>query len=329
MMKKINFILLATLFSIISMISCDDDNDSMPTPEVLNIPSELSIDENGFHPEDIKIANNTVYVSGALTGAIVSFDLTEENPTAQLFAAAEAGYSQAWGLESDDKVLLSLLNNVDFSGNPPGPSKLVEYSLSTGNKTNEWDLPAGTAAHTVSIVDGKYYVTDAFRPTLIEVDPSTGNVNGSWFTSTQLNEGFGATIYNGADGFYAHVETSFWYIPIRNGQPGTMEEVSLSGLSGDPVRVDGSTWVADQNTLYYTYNDVRDPADAGIVYKLEFSESTTAIGSVVSTGLDDPSGIWYLEDNGSEYLFVCESQFGGGSGVSSLEFPFTIQVISL
>ena len=329
MIRKINYILIITLFSCLIITSCNQDDDLMPTPEGLDIPSSLSIDENGFHPEDIKIANNIVYVSGALTGTIRSFDLTQDNPTAQVFAAAETDYTQAWGLESDDNVLLSLLNNVDFTGNPPGPSKLVEYNLSTGNKTNEWDLPDGTAGHTVSIVDGKYYVTDAFRPIIIEVDPGTGNVNGSWFTSTQLNEGFGATIYNGTDGFYAHVETSFWYIPINNGQPGTIEEVSISGLSGDPVRVDGSTWVSDQNTLYYTYNDVRDPADAGVVYKLEFSNSTTARGSIVSTGLDDPSGIWYLEDNGSEYLFVCESQFGGGSGVSSLESPFTIKVLTL
>ena len=329
MIRKNNHILLTTLFSIILTTACNQDDDLMQPSAVLNIPSNLSIDENGFHPEDIKIANNIIYVSGALTGTVRSFDLTQDNPTAQVFATAETGYTQAWGLESDGNVLLSLLNNVDFTGNPPGPSKLVAYNLSTGNKTNEWDLPAGTAAHTVSIVDGKYYVTDAFRPTIIEVDPSTGNVNGSWFTSAQLGGGFGATIYNGTDGFYAHVEKSFWYIPINNGQPGTIEEISISGLSGDPVRVDGSTWVGAQNTLYYTYNDVNDPTDAGIVYKLEFSNSTTAVGSEVSTGLDDPSGIWYLEDNGSEYLFVCESQFGGGSGVSSLEFPFSIKVLTL
>ena len=328
MSKRTNSVLIALLFSITFVTSCKD-NDTPPTPVELNIPSKLSIDENGFHPEDIKIANNVVYVSGALTGTLRSFDLTQENPTAQLFAAAEAGYSQAWGLESDDNVLLSLLNNVDFTGNPPGPSKLVEYDLSTANKTGEWDLPAGTAAHTVSIVNGKYYVTDAFRPTIIEVDPSTGNVNGSWFTSTQLSHGFGATIYNGTDGFYAHVDTSFLYIPINNGQAGAIEEVSISGLSAAPVRVDGSTWVGDQNTLYYTYNDVNDPADAGIVYKLAFSNSTTATASVVSTGFDDPSGIWYLENDGSEYLFVCESQFGSGSGLSTLEFPFSIEIIRL
>ena len=287
MTKKINIILFAAILSFGFLSSCEKEDVDMPNPNALNLPNELEIPIDNFYPEDTKVVNNTVYVSSAINGSVFSFDLTEESPTSQTFAAAESGYAQSWGLQSDGKVLLNILNNADFSGggNPPGASKLVEYNLSTGNKTNEWDLHANTVGHTVSIVDGKYYVTDAFQPKIIEVDPSNGNVNGSWFISTQLSHGFGA-----------------------------------------PVRVDGSTLGKDENTIYYTYNDVFDAGDAGIVYKLEFSNSTTAVGSVVSTGFDDPSGIGYLENKGMEYLFVCESQFGSQFGLNTLETPFKVKI---
>ncbi|MFK7979829.1 MAG: hypothetical protein AB8G86_07605 [Saprospiraceae bacterium] len=308
------------------LTSCNEDDDDTPTPMALNLPSELEIPTDNFHPEDVKIVDNVVYVSGARNGEIVSFDLTQDNPTAQTFTPAETGYTQAWGMESDGNVLVSLLNNVDFMGNPPGPSKLVEYDLTTGNKSNEWDLPAGTSAHTVSIVDGKYYVTDVFQPKIIEVNPATNTVTDNWFTSTQLTGGFLATTYDGTGGLYASVDSKFWYIPISNGQAGTIQEVNVSGLGTETSETDGSVFVGSKNTLYYTINDAFDPANAGTVYKLEFSNTTTAVGSMVSTGFDDPSGIWYLENEGTEYIFVCESQFGSLFGLNDLEAPFKVKI---
>lgn len=297
------------------------------------IPSNLTIDDNVFFPEDITIINNRVFLSGLGDGTIRTFDLTETNATAQLFATAETGYAQSWGLKSNGSVVLNLLNNVDFSfATPPGASKLIQYDMN-GTKTAEWDLPANTIGHTVSIVDGKYYVTDFGNPRIIEVDPTTGNVNDSWFTSPQwdpsVDGNVGGTIYDGSAGFYAYLGFKFWYIPISNGQAGTMQEVNISGLSSEQINADGITWGADQNTLYYSSNDTSDPADAGTVYKLEFSNATTATGSIVTTGLDDVSGIWYLENNGSEYLFMCESQFGGLFGINSFDPPFNIEVINL
>ncbi len=293
-------------------------------------PSNLTTDIEGFFPEDITIVNNTAYVSGLGNGTVMSFDLTQEDPTAELFAEAEEGYTQAWGLKSDGTVLLSILDNADFTGGAPGPSKLVEYDIASGTKTGEWDLPAGAIGHTVSIVDGKYYVTDFGSPRIMEVDPSTGTVNESWFTSSDWDpniSGIGGTIYNNDGAFYVSQGNKMWYLPISNGMPGTLEEVNVSGL--DIIDADGISWVDGQNTIYYATNDTGDPANVGTVYKLVFSDATTATGSVVATGLDDSSGLWYYENDGSEYVFVLESQFGALFGINSFEPPFNIEIIPL
>ncbi|SEB35838.1 hypothetical protein SAMN04489761_0097 [Tenacibaculum sp. MAR_2009_124] len=108
-----------------------------------------------------------------------------------------------------------------------------------------------------------------------------------------------------------------------------MQEVSISGLSMEQVNMDGISWGKDNNTLYYASNDAGNPENVGTVYKLEFSNEVTASGTIIKTGLDDTSGVWYLNNNGSEYLFVCESQFGALFGLNSLEPPFNIEIVNL
>ncbi len=313
-------------------ITLNDDNTTAITPQ-LTVPTNLSVADNSFFPEDVVVANNIVYVSGFGDGTIRSFDLTESNPTARLFAEGEAGYAQRWGLTSDGTILLSILNNADFTGNPPGASKLVQHDIATGEKTAEWELPATTIGHTVSIVDGKYYVSDFGNPRIMEVDPATNTVNAEWFTSNQwdpsIDGNLGGVIYNGKDGFYAYLGFQMWYLPISNGQPGTLQQVNVTGLSGEQINVDGISWVSHLNTLYYASNDAGDPANAGTVYKLQFSDATTATGSVIATGLDDTSGVWYISEKGKEYLFVLESQFGALFGFNDLDLPFNIEVIRL
>ncbi len=291
---------------------------------------EITISDEGFYPEDIVIANNVAYVSGLGDGTVRSFDLTQTNPEAQIFAEAEEGYTQAWGLKSDGTKLLSILDNADFSGGAPGPSKLVEYDIASGEKTGEWELPENTIGHTVSLVDGKYYVTDFASPRIMEVDPSAGTINDSWFTSADWDpsiSGIGGTIYDNEGGFYVSQGNKLWYLPISNGTPGTLEEVSVSGL--DLIDADGISWGSNSNTLYYATNDTGDPANAGTVYKLVFSDATTATGSVVTTGLDDSSGLWYYENDGNKYVLVLESQFGALFGINTFEPPFNIEVLQL
>lgn len=291
---------------------------------------ELTVSDSSFFPEDITIVNNVAYISGLGDGTVRSFDLTQTNPTAQLFAAADSGFSQAWGLKSDGSVLLSLLDNANFAGGAPGPSKLVEYDLANGQRTAEWDLPTGAIGHTVSIVDGKYYVTDFGTPRIMEIDPSSNTVNASWFTSSDWDpmiSGIGGTIYNNDGGFYVSQGNKLWYLPISNGMPGTLNEVAVAGI--DIIDADGISWVDSQNTLYYATNDTGDPANVGTVFKLVFTDDTTATASVIENGLDDSSGLWYYEDNGTEYLYVLESQFGALFGLNSYEPPFNIEILQL
>ncbi len=330
-MNHLKFLAI-TLWGILTFVSCSDDDDNTTPVVTLNIPSNLAIADTGFFPEDVTIANNTVFLSGLGDGTIRSFDLTQTNPTAQIFASAETGYTQAWGLKSDGTYLYSILNNADFGGGAPGPSKLVQYDL-LGSKIGEWDLPANTIGHTVSIIDGNYYVSDFANPRIIKVNPTTGTVNDSWFTSPEwdpsIDGSLGGTIYDGSGGLYVYLGFKFWYIPVSNGQPGTMQEVTITGLSGEQINADGITLGSNANTIYYASNDTGNPANVGTVYKLEFSNTTTATGSVVTTGLDDTSGVWYLNNNGSEHLFICESQFGALFGINSFESPFNIEILAL
>ncbi len=293
-------------------------------------PGSITIDETSFFPEDIVIADDIAYVSGLGDGTLRYFDLTQISPTAQLFAAAESGYTQRWGVKVDGTKLLSILDNADFGGGMSGPAKLVEYDIATKAKTGEWDLPAGSIGHTVSIVDGKYYVTDFGQPRIFEIDPVAGTVDDSWFTSAEWDptiSGIGGTIYDNEGGFYVSQGNKLWYLPISGGTPGTLQEVTVNGL--DAVDADGISWVDSQNTLYYATNDTGDPANVGTVYKLEFSDVTTAEGSVIATGFDDASGLWYHEEDGNAYLYLLESQFGALFGINGFEPPFNIEIIPL
>ncbi len=327
-LSKIIFLLSGFFFSFVAFTSCDSNEDT--GTQSLPLPASLQSTENTFYPEDITIINNTAFVSSFADAKIWSFDLTQTDPTGEVFAQGEAGFTQAWGLKSDGTVLLSLLNNADFTGNPPGPSKLVEYNLASREKTREWDLPANAVGHTVSIVDGKYYVGDFGTPRVFEIDPSAGTLNDSWFTSSDWDpaiSGMGGIIYDNDGGFYASQGNKLWYLPINNGTPGTLQEVSISGLSS--IDADGISWDGTNNTLYYATNDTGDPEKLGEAFKLEFTDKTTATGSSLINGLNDTSGVWYLKDQNNEYLFICESQFGALFGFNTVELPFNIQILTL
>ena len=293
-------------------------------------PSNLTSNDLDFFPEDIVIVNDVAYVSGLGDGTLQMFNLNEANPTGEIFADAETGYTQRWGVKSDGTKLLSILDNADFGGGMSGPAKLAEYDIASRTKTAEWDLPEGSIGHTVSIVDGKYYVTDFGQPRIFEVDPSAGTVNENWFTSTEWDpsiSGIGGTIYNNDGGFYISQGNKLWYLPISDGNPGTMQEVNVEGL--DLIDADGISWDDENDALYYATNDTGDPANVGTVYELEFSDATNAIGRIIATDLDDSSGLWYYEKDGTRYVFVLESQFGGLFGINDFEPPFNIEIIEL
>ncbi|MDO6440124.1 hypothetical protein Q4534_22040 [Cyclobacterium sp. 1_MG-2023] len=333
MMKYLNIkILFLAIFTSTILLSCEEDDDMVTPVEELNIPSNISIEDNGFFPEDVVFANNSIFVSGYGDGTIKSIDLSQETAIAQEFVAAEHDYYSRWGLASDGTVLLNLLNNPNFQDiTMNGPSKLVEYNLATGAKTNEWALPENTIGNSVQIVDGKYYVCD-WNPTarIIQIDPATDNIDATWYTNTTdwvpSSGGLGGVIYNNEGGFYIAQGGKFWFLPVTDGTPGTLEEVSISGISS--IDADGITW-AGNNTFYYAENDATDPSgNFGKVYKVELSDPTTATGSILRDGLNDSSGVWFFSNNDKDYLIILESQIGVFFG-NNIVLPFNIEIIEL
>lgn len=323
-------LVLLSLGAIFTACSSDDDSTE---PAMVNLPTNLSITDNSFFPEDVVYSNNTLYVSGFGNGSVKSFDLTSETPTATEFAAADASFYSSWGLATNDNVVLNVINNPNFDDiTMNGPSKLVEYNAQTGAKTNEWDMPANMIGNSVQIVNGKYYVCD-WNPTarIIEVNPATGAVNEAWYTNTTdwdpATGGLGGVIYNSSNAFYISQGGKFWYLPINNdGTPGTLQEVSVSGISN--IDADGITW-AGNNTFYYAENDATDPTgNFGKVYKVVLNDATTATGTIFRDNLNDSSGTWFFNHDGNSYLAVLESQIGVFFG-NSIDLPFNIEIIKL
>lgn len=328
-MKRLKLDLLIIAIMALAAYSCGDDDS--PAPAQTIIPEDLSISSENFYPEDIIIIDNTVYASGFGDGTIKSFDLTKTNPPAEDFASAQTGFSQSWGLATDGKVILNNVNNLNFMNFQGEGSKLVEYNIADGSKTGEWAFPMGTTAQSVQIVDGTYYVGDFSNPRVFKIDPGSNTVKTDWFTTDAATwdptkGGLGGMIYNGKDGFYTSQGGKLWYIPLSNGEAGSLQEVTVSGISN--MDIDGISW-AGENTIYYATNDAGDGTDdQGVLYKIVLSNNTTAAGSIVQSGFFNSSGVWYLESQGKEYAFVAESQIAVFLGATK-ESPFKIKVVEL
>lgn len=332
MTKSIKLNSLLLLPALVLLLSACHKNDSEFTRH-FEIPEDLTISDPAFYPEDIVINHNLAFISGFGDGTIRYFNLGDEAPTATVFAEAEDGFAQRWGLTSQKDVLLSIVNNANFMGGENGPSKLIEYNIIDKTITNEWELPANTIGHTVSIVDGKYYVGDFANPRIIQVDPKTGDVNAEWFTSAEwdpsIDGNLGGMIYDNKGGFYAYLGFNLWYLPIKRGEPGELQKVSISGLSAEQINMDGISWDKKNKKLYYASNDAMNPENKGTVYQLEFTDNTTAKGSILMSDLDDSSGLWYSRSKDGEFLMVCESQFGALFGLKTFEGPFNIKVLPI
>ena len=104
--KSFNFLFVLAIA--VWFTSCSRDDDGLT--KKFDVPTDLTISDSGFFPEDIVVNHNRAYVSGFGDGTIRVFDLTDETPTAVNFASAEEGYLQRWGLTSYKEVLLSIVN---------------------------------------------------------------------------------------------------------------------------------------------------------------------------------------------------------------------------
>ena len=309
-MSKLKNFLFVTLVGLL-VSSCDKDDDNNPVVTV-TVPSQLSVSNAQFFPEDVVVHDNKDYVSGFGDGSIQKFDLTQSTATAQQIATAEnSTYSASWGLNVDasKSTLLNIANApYFFNGSVAAPAKVNAYKLSDNSKVSSWTLPTGTVGNSIVVANGFYYIGDIGPTTrIIKLNPNDGSTTIKTDAQWSNGFGFGGMIYAN-NGIYGVHGGKMWYIPVAsNGDLGTVSEVT--GISN--VFADGMTW-AGNNTIYYCQNDAQDPANVGIVWKVTLTSNTAATATQASIpnngSLNNPSGIFYKEINNKKYLFVNESQ---------------------
>lgn len=327
-MQKSMFNLSVLAFTFIGLFSsCNKDDDNTPTVTV-TVPSQLSISNAQFFPEDIAVYDNKVYVSGYGDGSIQKFDITQTSATAQQIASAEGNYTASWGLRVDESkgTLLNLANApYYFNGTVSAPCKVNAYKLSDNSKINSWTLPSNTVGNSIIVANGYYYIGDIGpNPRIIRLDPNTGTTTiktDPLWAATGF--GFGGIVY-GNNGIYGSLNGKLWYVPIdANGNFGTVSKVA--GVSN--VYADGMTW-AGNNTIYYCENDAQNPANVGKVWKVSLSSNTAGtvtLASIPNNGsLNNPSGIFYKEINNKKYLFVNESQI-----FNTPTLPFKVNIFEV
>ncbi len=323
-MKKTKISLLVfSLFIGLPLASCDADDSVTVT-----VPSQLTVSNPQFFPEDVLVYDNKAYVSGFGDGTIQKFDLTESTATAQQIVSAEnTTYTSSWGLNVDESrgTLLNLANApYAFNGTVSAPCKVNAYKLSDNTKLSSWILPEKTVGNSIVVANGNYYIGDIGPATrIIKLDPKTGTTSIKTDTQWSNGFGFGGMIYAN-NGIYAVHNGKMWYIPVAsNGDLGTVQEVA--GLSN--VFADGMTW-AGNNTIYYAQNDAQNPANAGIVWKVTLTSATSGTATkadIPNNGsLNNPSGVYYKEINGKKYLFVNESQI-----FNTPTLPFKVNINQL
>ena len=302
MNRKIFF---ATLSLTFALTSCNDDDDSKP--EVTVVPDQLTVSNSNFFPEDIYVYDNQVYISGLGDGSLQKYDLTQTPASIkQVAAALDATYTSRWGIEVDaaNKTIVSIVNApYFFNGKVTAPAKIVSNKLSDYSQVASWTLPEGTVGNSIEIVNGYYYIGDfGPNPRIIKLDPKTGKTTIKTDAQWTGLFGFGG-IVAANNGLYAVQGGKMWYLPIdTKGDLGI--PVAVSGLSN--VFADGMTW-ADNNILYYATNDANNPANVGTVWKVTFTDKTTATIAKASS-LNNPSGVFYTTINQKNYLLVNESQ---------------------
>lgn len=328
MQKQLLNLTIMGLFIIGSLSSCKATNDDSETPQPsAKVPSQLTVDKASFVPEDVLVYKNNVYVSGFGDGTIQKFDLTQNNPTAQEIVTADATNPSRWGLAIDEskQTLVNIANaNYAFNGSVSAPAKVFAYKLSDHSQVSSWTLPAETVGNSIVVANGFYYISDIGPHTrIIRLNPNTGEITIKTDVLLPSNGfGFGNLIYAN-NGLYGAVNNKMWYIAINsNGSFGAVNEVT--GLSN--VFSDGMTW-ANNNTFYYAENDALDPSNVGKVWKVSLASTTTATSSLATDvtnngSLNNPSGVFYTTLNGSNYLFVNESQLFN----QTMTKPFKINI---
>jgi hypothetical protein len=174
---------------------------------------------------------------------------------------------------------------------------------------------------------GNIYVGDIGpKPRIVKINIATDEVT-TWSTSPAWVDGgfgIGGMVYNGT-GFYAAHNNILWYIGIS--ADGSSVAPQAVKIDGNPVIfADGMTWVDDG--IIYAENDVLVAGAHGTVFRVTFSNPTTATRTVVQGDLRDPSGVAVANVGGQGYLLVNESQLGFAFGVDkgAASKPYQVKV---
>jgi hypothetical protein len=295
------------------------------------LPASLSVGNN--IPEDITANGSTAFVSSFSDGSVLKLDLDKGGAASSFVPASTDAYTAAWGLRvvPGKNWLLSIHNQpYDFMPKNAKAGRVSAYDLSSGKEVKSWDLPAQAVGNSVDVdAAGNIYVGDIGPiPRILKIDPVTGAVS-IWATSplwVKGGFGIGGMVYSGK-GFYASHNNLLWYVAM-NADGSAAAPVAVK-IAGDPVIfADGMTWT--DNGIVYAENDVLVAGSHGTVYKLVFTDPTTATRSVIRSDMTDPSGVTAATVGGKSYLLVNESQLGYAFGVDkgTATTPYQVKVIA-
>jgi len=298
--------ILAVLLAL-TLSACGGD-DSKPV-----IPLPAAIPVGNSTPEDITADGDRAFVSNLTDGSVTRIDLANGGAASIFVPPATDSYSSAWGLRivPSKNWLLSIQNPpYDFNPAHAGTGRVVAFDLDTGTKIKSWDLPADTVGNSLDVdKSGNIYVGD-FGPhtRIVKIDAQTNAVS-IWATDSRWVDnsfGFGGLVYSGT-GLYAAHDNKLWFIAIHS--DGTPAAPAVVSIAGNPVIfADGMTWTG--SGIDYSYNDLFVAGNHGVAYRVDFSDPTTGVQTVLETDLADPSGMTTATVNGKTYLLVNESQLG-------------------
>ncbi len=296
----------------------------------LPLPSTLPIGTAA--PEDITVSGSAAYVSNINDGSVLKLDLAQGGAVSTFVPAATDAYRSAWGLRlvKARNWLLSIQNRpYDFNPANAQAGRLTAYDLSSGAQVRSWPLPAQMVGNSVDVdLAGNIYVGDIGPlPRIVRINPQTNEVT-LWATSSQWvggGFGLGGMVYSGT-GLYVSHNNALWYIAVQ--PDGNAAPAQAVKVAGNPVIfADGMLWTGED--LIYAENDVLVPGAQGQVFRVQFTDPTTATRTTLHQGLSDPSGVALASVGTHTHLLVNESQLGYAFGVDkgAASLPYQVRVL--
>ncbi|WP_457329504.1 hypothetical protein [Rhizobacter sp. P5_C2] len=324
---KLNPLLAAALaIPLLALTGCGGND----AEAVASLPSAIDVG-NGI-PEDIEVDGSRAYVSNLSDGSILQLDLARGGAASTFVPAASDAYSAAWGLKvvRSKGWLLSVQNQpYDFNPAHAQAGRVTAFDLSTGAVVKRWNLPAQAVGNSIDVdAQGRIYVGDIGpHPRILRIDPATDQLT-TWATDARWPEGgFGiGGMVQGGGGIYAAHDNRLWFIGLA--EDGSARAALPVQVEGDPVIfADGMRWT--NGGIDYAENDLFTAGAKGSVYRIEFTNPTTARRTVLAADLFDPSGIATVTLDGRNWLLVNESRLGYavGTETGAPKLPYQVKAL--